>query len=154
MISRSLKISLSVGLLFLMLPIAAQAQWWQQHPHYLHAMSDLRSAYWLIAHHETDDPAVNVEESRAMNQIRYAYQALKDAAIVDDRDIDAQPPADMAWYDHRGRLHHALDLLNHARADVQGEEDDPAALGLRFRALRRINAAANATESAIQAWRY
>jgi hypothetical protein len=45
-----------------------------------------------------------------MKQIRYAYQALKDASIMDDKDIDAQPPADLTFYDHRGRLHHALDL--------------------------------------------
>jgi hypothetical protein len=149
-----LRLSLSVGIVALMIPFAAQAQWWQHHPHYLHAMSDLRTAYWLIQHHDTMDPAVNDEERHAMKEIRYAYQALKDASIMDDKDIDAQPPSDMAWYDHRGRLHHALDLLRDAANDVRGEEDDPAARGLRHDAGKRISDAIRATEDAIRFWNF
>jgi hypothetical protein len=149
---RRLRIAMTVGLLALMIPIAAQAQWWQHHPRYLHAMSDLRTAYWLISHHDPMDPMQNGAEGNAMKQIRYAYQALKDAAIMDERDIDAQPPADMTFYDHRGRLHHALDLLRDARNDVMGEEEDPAARGFRRNAMMRIDGAIHATEVAIHAW--
>lgn len=151
---RSLRVAMTVGLFSLLVPIAAHAQWWQHHPKYLHAMSDLRTAYWLIQHHDTMDPMVNDEERRAMKQIRYAYQALKDASIMDDKDIDAQPPADMTWYDHRGRLHHALDLLRDAHNDVMGEEEDPAARGFRHNAMKRIDDAARATEDAIHAWNF
>jgi hypothetical protein len=149
---RNLRIAMTVGLMALIIPIAAQAQWWQHHPKYLHAMSDLRSAYWLIAHRDSMDPLANDEERRAMKQIRYAYQALKDASIMDDKDIDAQPPADFAFYDHRGRLHHALELLHDAHNDVTGEEDDPAARGFRHDALKRIDDAARDTDIAIHAW--
>ena len=138
----------------LAIPAAAQAQWWQHHPKYLHAMSDLRTAYWLIAHHDPMDPLANDEERRAMKDIRYAYQALKDASIMDNKDIDAQPPADMTFYDHRGRLHHALDLLHDAHNDVTGEEEDPAARGFRHEALKRIDAAAHDTDVAIHAWNF
>ena len=152
--SPKLRLSLTVGLFALMLPFAAQAQWWQHHPKYLHAMSDLRTAYWLIQHHDTMDPAVNDQERRAMKQIRYAYQALKDASIMDDKDIDAQPPTDMTWYDHRGRLHHALDLLTDARDDIRGEEDDPAARDLRHEAGARVDLAIHRTEDAIRFWNF
>jgi len=147
-----LKLMLTAGIVSLMVPFAAQAQWWQHHPHYLHAMSDLRSAYWLIAHHDPNDPAQSVEEGRALRDIRYAYQALKDASILDEKDIDAQPPPDFTFYDHRGRLHKAADLLRDARNDVHGEEDDPAALGLRHEAEHRIDKAIHSTEEAIHSW--
>ena len=150
----SLRIAMTVGLLSLMIPIAAQAQWWQHHPKYLHAMSDLRTAYWLIAHHDPMDPLANDEERRAMKDIRYAYHALNDASIMDNKDIDAHPPADMTFYDHRGRLHHALDLLHDAHNDVTGEEEDPAARGFRHEALKRIDAAAHDTDVAIHAWNF
>ena len=87
-----------------------------------------------------------------MKQIRYAYQELKDASIMDDKDIDAQPPADFAFFDHRGRLHRALDLLRDAHNDVSGEEDDPAARGFRHEAMKRIDDAARATDIAMHAW--
>ena len=137
---------------FLALSTAAQAQWWQHHPHYLHAMSDLRTAYWLIVHREQMDPVARPEENFARDQIRRAYQDLKDASIMDNKDIDDQPPADMTWYDHRGRLHKALDLLRDAHHDVMGEEDDPAARGLRHRAMADIDRAIRATERALHAW--
>lgn len=152
--SPRLRISLTAAIVALVLPLAAHAQWWQHHPKYLHAMSDLRTAYWLIQHHDPMDPPQGDEERRAMKAIRYAYQALKDASIMDDKDIDAQPPADMTWYDHRGRLHHALDLLKDAHEDVKGEEDDPAARGLRREASHRIEDAIHATADAISFWHF
>jgi hypothetical protein len=138
----------------LAIPAAAQAQWWQHHPKYLHAMSDLRTAYWLIAHREMSDPAARPEEGRALKEIGRAYQDLKDASIVDEKDIADQPPADMNFYDRRGRLHHALDLLHEARNDISGEEEDPAARGFRRGALRDIDKAIHATDDAIHAWMF
>jgi hypothetical protein len=131
------------------LTTAAQAQWWHNHPHYLHAMSDLRSAYWLIVHREEGGPSPRPEENFARDQIARAYQDLKDASIMDDKDIRDQPPADMTWDDHRGRLHKALDLLRDARGDVSGEEEDPAARGFRHHALDDIDHAIRATQRAI-----
>jgi hypothetical protein len=149
---RNLRVSLIVAIAVLITPMAAQAQWWQSHPHYLHAMSNLRMAYWLVQHRETNDPIANDQEHHALRQIRAAYQELKDASIMDNKNIDDQAPADTNFYDHRGRLHRALDLLREAHNDVTGEEEDPAALGLRHRALKHIDEAAHATDDAIHAW--
>lgn len=154
MFSKHLRASLIATFAVLAIPLAAQAQWWQHHPKYLHAMSNIRTAYWLIAHHERTDPVARPEERTALIAIRYAYQDLKDASIVDDKDIDAQPPAQTNFYDYRGRLHHALDLLREAHHDIEGEEDDRAALGFRHRAMRDIDKATHATEAAIRAWMF
>jgi hypothetical protein len=151
---RTMKLLALAALAALMIPAAAQAQWWEQHPGYLHAMSDVRTAYWLVAHRESEDPVANREESRALNDVRYAYQELKDAAIADDKDIYDQPPPDMTFYDHRGRLHKALDLLRDAHDQVDREEDDPMARGLKHRALKRIDDAARSIDAAIGAWNF
>jgi hypothetical protein len=90
--------------------------------------------------------------ARALKDVRYAYQELKDAAITDGKNIDDQP--DMAFYDHRGRLHKALDLLRDAHDQMNGEEADPMARGLRHRALRRIDDATRSIEAAIGAWNF
>jgi hypothetical protein len=154
MIHRHLKIALISACAALAIPAMAQAQWWQHHPKYLHAMSDLRKAYWLIAHREQSEPEQRPEERKALKEIGRAYQDLKDASIIDEKDIADQPPADFNFWDHRGRLHHALDLLREAHNDVQGEEEDPAARGFRHGALRDIDKAIGATQDAIQAWMF
>jgi hypothetical protein len=151
---RALKIFAISLVVALTVPVAAQAQWWERHQGYLHAMSDLRTAYWLIAHHETNDPEVNQPERSALVDIRYAYQFLRDAAITDDKNIDDQPPSDAVAYDFRGRLHRASDLLQDAYDRVNREEDDPAAVGLRNRALHNIDKAVRSTNRAIRAWNY
>jgi hypothetical protein len=136
------------------MPLAAQAQWWRQHPAYIHAMADLRQAYWLIQHQDRGDLLAKVEEQRASGAISAAYQNLKDASILDDKDINAQPPADMTFGDRRGRLHRALELLRDAHNEVNREEDDPAARGFKQRALHDIDQAAAATDVALHAWRF
>jgi hypothetical protein len=152
--SKPLRVALVALAAALAMPIAAHAQWWQRHPAYLRAMSDLRTAYWLIQHRDSMDPVAVVEEGQALRAIRAAYQDLKDASIVDSKDINDQPPPDTNFFDHRGRLHHALDLLHDAHDRVSGEEDDPAARGLRARAIRDIDAAGRATDAAIHAGRF
>lgn len=151
---RALKTLVVSTMLAVMIPVAAQAAWWDRHPGYLKAMSDLRTAYWLISHHETDDPAVNEPARHALVDIRYAYQFLKDVAITDDRNIDDQPPPDAVRYDFRGRLHRASDLLQDAYDRVDREEDDPEARGLRNRALHNIDKAVRSTNQAIRAWNF
>jgi hypothetical protein len=154
MIHRHLKIALISACAALAIPAMAQAQWWQHHPKYLHAMSDLRKAYWLIAHREQSEPEQRPEERKALKEIGRAYQDLKDASIIDEKDIHDQPPANMNFWDHRGRLHHAYDLLHDARVDVNGEEEDPAARGLRHRAAEDIDRAMQQTDAAIHAWMF
>jgi hypothetical protein len=155
---KSLKVSLIGAGLALAVPLAAQAahppgEWWHHHPHYVHAMSDVSTAYRLLQHAPGDRP-MKAEEEHAELAIRYAYQTLADAAAVDRKNIQDIQPADTNTYDHRGRLHHALDLLHDAHAQVNVEEDDKDAQGLKVRALKEIDAAAQATEVAIRVANY
>ncbi len=149
-----IRLALLGAMAALALPIAAQAQWWSQHPGYLHALSDLRSAYWLIQHRGANDPAQANEENHALGEIRAAYGELQKASIVDGKNIYDQPPPDFAWGDHGGRLHRALDLLRKAHDEIGAEEDNPAARGLRNRATGHIDAAGRWTAAALQFWHF
>jgi hypothetical protein len=154
MFNQLLRVAIVAACAALIIPQAAEAQWWQNHPKYLHAMANLRKAYWLIEHRDANDPLLRPEENYALKEIARAYQDLKVASIVDEKDIGDQPPANMNFWDHRGRLHHALDLLVEAKTDIGGEEDDPAARGFRNGAMRDVNSAIRATNVAIQAWMF
>jgi hypothetical protein len=149
--SKTLRAALAAAATLTLAPLAAHAQWWHEHPAYLHAMSDLRQAYWLVAHHDSMNPDKQDQERAAAGAIHAAYENLKAASMVDSEDIDAQPPADWDFGDHPGRLHHALELLRTAHDEVNREEDDPAARGFKARALHQIDDAAEATDAAIHA---
>jgi hypothetical protein len=120
-----------------------------KHPYYLHALSDLRAARWMIQN-RAGDVAVSANEDVAITEINKAIGAIKHAAIDDGKNIDDHPNVDLPG-DYRGRLHKALDLLNKVHSDVAREEDDPMTRELRDRAVVHIDAAINATRGAIQA---
>jgi hypothetical protein len=115
------------------------------HPAYLHALSDLRAARWLIEHRPGDWAQTN-DEVEAVRQIDAAINDIKQAAIDDGKNINERPAAD-AHYDNRGRIHEALRLLRQARADVAREEDNGYAHGLRNRAVGHIDGAIGATRN-------
>jgi hypothetical protein len=118
-----------------------------KHPAYLHALSDLRSARWMLAN-RPGDAAVTAHESEAIGEIDHAINELSRAAVNDGKNVNSRPPAD-APADYRGRLHKAADLLRTARTDTYREEDNPSAVGLRDRAIGHVDAALHATERAI-----
>lgn len=118
-----------------------------RHPAYLHALSDLRSARWMIEH-RPGDAAVGTHESEAISEIDHAISELKRAAIDDGKNIHDHPSVDVP-NDYRGRLHKAADLLRKVHTDTYREEDDPNARGLRDRAIGHVDAALHATEQAI-----
>jgi hypothetical protein len=118
-----------------------------RHPAYLHALSDLRTARWMLEH-RPGDAAVSTHEGEAIGEIDRAIAELKRAAIDDGKNINAHPAADLP-NDYRGRLHKAADLLRKVRSDTYREEDNPSARGLRDRALGHVDAALHATERAI-----
>jgi hypothetical protein len=109
------------------------------HPAYLHALSDLRSARWLIEHRPSDWAQTN-SEVEAVHQIDAAINDIKQAAIDDGKNLNDKPPTD-AHFDNRGRIHEALRLLRQARSDVAREEDNGYAHGLRDRAVGHIDGA-------------
>jgi hypothetical protein len=118
-----------------------------KHPAYLHAISDLRTARWMLAN-RPGGAAVAAHENQAIVEVDQAINELNRAAIRDGKNINNRPPSD-APADYRGRLHKAADLLRKVRSDTYREEDNPAAVGLRDRALGHVDAALRETERAI-----
>ena len=118
-----------------------------KHPYYLHALSDLRAARWMLEH-RPGDAAVSAHEDVAIQQVDGAINDIKKAAIDDGKDPHDHPSVDVP-NDHPGRLHKAEELLKKIHADVGREEDDPTARGLKHRALEHIDAALNQTKHAI-----
>ena len=112
------------------------------HPAYLHALSDLRAARWLIEH-RPGDWTQTADEQEAVRQIDAAIGEIKHAAINDGKNVSDHPSVDERP-DHRGRIHEAVDYLMKARADVSGEEDNGFANGLRGHAVGHIDAAIQA----------
>jgi hypothetical protein len=147
MMNTKVKLGLSALLLTLLVPFAANADLPGNHPAYLHALSDLRAARWMLEH-RAGDPAVSGQEDLAISEIDAAIGEIKRAAIDDGKDIHDHVGIDDAA-NRPGRLHKALELLRKVHSDVAREEDDPAMRGLRNRAVGHIDAAINATRGAI-----
>ena len=128
-------------------PLLAHADLPGKHPYYLHALSDLRAARWMLEH-RPGDVAVSGQEDVAITEIDAAIGEIKRAAIDDGKDIHDHPPVDVP-NDRPGHLHKALELLRKVHSDVAREEDDPMTRGLRNRAVGHIDIAIKATERAI-----
>src|ERR1700729_3166675 len=74
----------------------------QHHPAYLHSLSDLRAARWLIEHHP-GDWAQTADEVEAIRQIDGAINDIKKAAIDDGKNLSDRPAVD-THPDNRGRI--------------------------------------------------
>ena len=135
------------GLVLIAVPFAANADLPGKHPYYLHALTDLRAARWMLEH-RPGDAAVSGQEDVAITEIDKAIGEIKRAAIDDGKDIHDHTGMD-APKDHPGRLHKALEILHKVHSDVAREEDDPMTKGLRNRAVGHIDEAMHATEHAI-----
>src|ERR1700693_4442511 len=79
------------------------------HPYYLHALSDLRAARWMIEHRPGNWDRT-VDEVQAVKEIDAAINEIKKAALDDGKDINDHPKVD-EHPDHAGRLHDAMDFL-------------------------------------------
>jgi hypothetical protein len=139
---------LATLLFALTLPFAANADMPGKHPAYLHALSDLRAARWMLQH-RPGDAAVSAHEDVAIMEIDKAIGEIKHAAIDDGKNIEDHPQVDVPA-NRPGRLHKALELLHKVHADVAREEDDPMTRGLRDRAVGHIDAAIHATDGALK----
>jgi hypothetical protein len=140
------RIILTAGL-GLLLPLAAHADLPGHHPYYLHALSDLRAARWMLEH-RPGDAAVSGQEDVAITEIDRAIDEIKRASIDDGKDIHDHPPVDLPR-DQPGRLHKAADLLAKVHHDIDREEDDPMTRGLKDRAIQHVDAAKHAVDHAI-----
>jgi hypothetical protein len=131
----------------LLAPLLANADLPGKHPAYLHALSDLRGARWMLEH-RPGDAAVSGQEDVAISEIDAAIREIKHAAIDDGKNVNDHPKIDVPA-DRPGHLHKALEILRNVHSDVAREEDDPAVRGLRDRAIGHIDGAIHATEAAI-----
>ena len=118
-----------------------------QHPYYLHALSDLRAARWMIEH-RPGNWVQTQDEIEAVRRIDAAIGEIKKASIEDGKNLeDHQPVSEVP--DHMGRLHKALDYLRKARQDISHDEDNVFAQGLQARAYGHIDGAIGAVKRAI-----
>jgi hypothetical protein len=142
---------LAIGLA-LMGAVAATASAQQlpgAHPHYVHALSDLRAARWFL-YRQPGDARVFADEDFSIREIDAAIGELKRAAIDDGKNLEVHPKADV--HEHGSRLLKAVETLRKAHADVDQEEDNPQLQGLKHRILEHIDRAIGGAERAHAEW--
>lgn len=118
----------------------------EKHPAYLHALTDLRHARAYLA--KPANAQVKWDENRAIRELDAAIAEIKQASIDDRKPLEDHPPVDagMVWGD---RLHKARELAEQARHDVNEEEDNAWANGLKNRSLGHIDNAVRAIDDGI-----
>ena len=143
--SKTLILAIGTGLIFLLTQFNAGAA---EHPYYLHALSDLRAARWMLDHRPGNWQQTQ-DEIEAVRRIDAAINEIKRAAIDDGKNLNDHPRVDEIM-EHSGRLRAALGFLEKARQDVNQEEDNRFADGLKDRSLQHINEAINRTRKAMR----
>ena len=137
---------LASGVVLMVAGSAARADLPGRHPAYVHALSNLRAAIWMLEH-SPGNPAVSAHEDAAIHRIEAAFQEIKQAAVWDGKDLRGSVPPNIPP-DYRGRLHQAIDLLREAHGDLAQEEDDPDSRGLQHRAIEHVDGALHEAEHA------
>jgi hypothetical protein len=109
-----------------------------QEPHYLHALSDLRTArdYIQFDHRE----GFGRQRHEAVEEINKAIAEIKHAAWDDGKNTQFAPPA-QGVTDPWAPLHEAVKWLDRAQGDTRQGVDLPQNTGLRDRAIGHIAAA-------------
>jgi hypothetical protein len=134
---------------FLLAFTAVTASVAQEHPAYLHALSNLRAARWMIDHRPGNWVA-SVDETAAVREIDQAINEIKLASIDDGKNVNDHPQ-DAEIPQRPGRLTKAIEWLRKARTEIEQHEDNDFAKGLRRRAFQHIDEAIRLTEKARQA---
>ncbi|MGE5181403.1 MAG: hypothetical protein ACM31C_05055 [Acidobacteriota bacterium] len=119
----------------------------QSHPAYLHALTDLRHARAYLV--RPASVVIKWDENRAIRDIDAAIAEIRQASIDDGKPLSDHPPVDagLVW---GNRLDKALELVETARRDVNQEEDNAFARGLKNRALGHIDLAARDLREGIE----
>ena len=120
-----------------------------KHPGYLHALTDLRTARWLLYHQPGDQKVYN-DEDAAIQEIDAAINEIKRASIDDGKNLNDHPQVDTS--EHGSRLLRAIETLKKAHHDIDEEEDNPDARELRHHASEHIEHATKAAERAHDQW--
>ena len=130
-----------------------------RHPHYVHAISDLRHARTLLWH--ADEPNVWVEQYDAVGDIDRAIRFAGDAARDDRKDVDDSFPVDGS-VDRHGRFVAARSILEDALRDLQMPEwsgpderrDRDAAIEATRAAIHRVTLSLSKGDDALaRHWR-
>jgi hypothetical protein len=144
-----LKALLATATIATVINVSAWADLPGKHPGYIHSLTDLRAARWLLSH-QPADAKVYGDEDVAIQQINAAIGEIIKASISDGKNIDDHPNLDVQ--EHGSRLQRSIESLKKARADISGEEDNPEVRDLRLRALQHIDIAVQAAERAHAEW--
>jgi hypothetical protein len=129
--------------------IVSAQQMAEKHPGYLHALSDLRTARWMLSH-QAGDAKVYAGEEAAVSEIDAAMAEIRKASIDDGKNLNDHPNTDVK--DHGSRLLRAMELIKQSHDDISGEEDNPGVSVMRRQALEHIRKAQDATVRAHAAW--
>jgi hypothetical protein len=137
-----MKTTLTVGLAIIMgmlfaAPKLASAD---DHPAYLHALSDLRDARAHLQRPSDFNGKVQWREDQAIGEIDAAIREIKKASIDDGKDISVHEPVDASLH-WGGRLKHAHELVQAAKDDISQHEGNWEAKGLRRRAFDHMDRA-------------
>ncbi|MEO6777205.1 MAG: hypothetical protein ABI467_30030 [Kofleriaceae bacterium] len=128
-------------------PVVVELPPAQAHPAYLHALTDLRHARFLIE--KPAKPEVKWDEGNAVHEIDAAIHEINSASIDDGKPLEDHPPVDAKMH-QRDRLRKAEELLHKAAADIDEKEDNGWAKGLRGRANGHIHNAEHAIHEAME----
>jgi hypothetical protein len=133
---KPLFLALALCFTFAMGSVPSQAQ---EHPAYLHALSDLRLMRAYLDR-LTPNEHVDEESAHAIEEIDAAIREIKAASIEDHKDLRDHMPID-ARITPTDRFHKAREAGNAAWHDLDREEDNEFARGLKHRALDHIEKA-------------
>jgi hypothetical protein len=119
------------------------------HPFYQHALTDLRTALWLL-NHQPGDRKAYAGEDIAIQETEAAMDEIEHASIDDGKDINYHPTVDV--HEQGSLLLRAIETLHKAHADIDREEDNPEMRDVRHRALEHIDRATRAANQAHAEW--
>ncbi len=133
-----------VGLIAM--PCLSMGQTPGHHPHYLHALSDLRYARYLL--NRPEEHRVWMDQKEATFRIDRAIAEIKRASIDDHKNLNDHPMPDRTWQ-RADRLHKAAELLESAMRDLNYEEDNYRASDWRVQAVKHTHDALELTRKAM-----
>jgi hypothetical protein len=117
------------------------------HPAYLHALSDLRLMRAYLDR-LTPSERISDEQVRAIQEIDEAIRLIKEASIDDHKDTRDHMPID-AHITPGNRFRKAREAGSAARHDLEEEEDNDFARGLKHRALEHVDNANHIVDNII-----
>lgn len=118
---------------------SAQAQVPGRHPAYLRALSDLRLMRGYLDR-LTPSEQIDEEQQHAVDEIDAAIREINQASIDDGKDLRFHPPID-ARILPENRYRNAREAGNAAWHDLDRDEDNDFARGLKHRAMDHIERA-------------